>query len=184
MAVNTGNSVPAGHSRWSRIAGRTLEAIVLIAVVVLVWSNYMLRKRINTPAFGPAAGIRAFAVGERLTRVPVTQPGRPKHVLDFTARRALVAVVDPSCGTCQSIVAAIAATKPLEPVLFTARESAPELVRRAAPLGLSDRVFALDPSLPPKFQDRFVINPQVFIVDRSKIVRVCDTVQECTDRAR
>ncbi|HEX6095622.1 MAG TPA: hypothetical protein VF432_04795 [Thermoanaerobaculia bacterium] len=172
------------HSRWGKAAARTLEALVLIAVVALVWSNYALRKRLKTPAFGSTAEVRAFAVGERLTRVPVTQPGRPNQVLDFTHRRALVAVVNPSCGTCQSIVEAAASNRSLEPVFFTARESAAELVRRAAPLGLSDRIFALDPSLPRPFQDRFVINPQIFIVDRGKVVRTCDNVPECADRAR
>jgi hypothetical protein len=174
----------AAQSRWGKAAARILEALVLMAVVVLVWSNYTLRRRLKTPAFPPSAEVRAFAVGERLTRVPVTRPDRrAAHVLDFTKRRALVVVVNPSCGTCQSIVEAVASAELLEPVVFTARESAAELARGAAPLGLSDRIFALDPSLPRKFQDRFVINPQVFIVDHGKVVRTCQNVKECTDRA-
>lgn len=166
--------------RWKAIAARGLEVAAIAAICVLVWSNYTLRARVRRAQHAHAeAPLRAFAVGDRLERVQAVRPdGSPQNV-DLRARRTVVAVLNPSCGTCQAALAQLGNTSRIASVVFASRDSEAGLADLAARFGLRERVFSISTAASPQFRERFVINPQIFVVDRGKVVRTCDSVAEC-----
>ena len=170
----------AERTRWKAIAARVLEVAVVVAIGALIWSNYTLRARVlRAQSARPAEALRAFAVGERFDRVPVVRPDGSAQTLDLTSGRTLVAVLNPSCGSCQTSLAQLGAGSPLSSIVFAAKDSPPGLPEAAAKAGLGDRVYTISSAASPQFRERFVVNPQIFVVDRGKVVRICDSVAEC-----
>ncbi len=172
------------QTQWKRIATFGLEGAVILAVGVLVWSNYSLRAQVRrAQTVRPAAAMRAFAVGERLDRVPVVRADGSAQTLDLTSGRMVVAVLNPSCGTCQTTLAQLGAALSVPSLIFASRDADAGLSAVAAKFGLRDRAYTVSGSVSPQFRERFVINPQIFVIDRGKIVRTCDSVAECADGA-
>ena len=170
----------AEQPRWKTIAGRALEVAVVIAIGGLIWSNYTLRARGARAQSARPATLQAFAVGERFDRIPVVRADGSAQTLDLTAGRTLVAVLNPSCGSCQTSLAQLGAISPLPSIVFAAKDSPPGLPEAAAKAGLRDRVYTVATAASPQFRERFVVNPQIFVVDRGKVVRTCASVAECS----
>lgn len=71
------------------------------------------------------------------------------------------------------------ARPPESAIIFASRDSGPGMPEAAARFGLRERVFTISSAATPQFRGRFAVNPQIFVVDRGKVVRTCDSVAEC-----
>jgi hypothetical protein len=161
-------------SKRQRVIVRVLEIAVLAAVGVLAWSNYTLRTR---PQHSHPTEV-PFYVGDRLGHVPVVNAHGVPRDLDFSSGRTLVAILNPSCSTCVTALTEISRNRGVPAVILGSQRSQglPALTAR---FQLADRTFTIAGSINPKLRDRFVVNPQLFIVDEGKVVRICHSVAEC-----
>ena len=154
-----------------RLLRPILEGAVVIVFALLIWNNYTLRQqqRIMAKALGQGRG---FVPKDSIGEVNTTDlSGRPAQ-LHLGQGRHMVAVVDPRCDSCRELVATLRPSPGL--VVFSI--APPELARpMAAPAGLT----AMTHSLRQPIARPWLTYPQLFVVDRGKVVRTCLTVAEC-----
>ena len=154
-----------------RLLRPILEGAVVVVFVLLIWNNYTLRQQQRIMAKAMSHG-RGFAPQDSIGDVATVElSGRPAQ-LHLGQGRHVVAVVDPRCDSCRELVATLRPS----PDLVVMTLAPPELARpMAAQAGLT----AMTHSLRQPLARPWLVYPQVFVVDRGKVVRTCLTVAEC-----
>jgi hypothetical protein len=152
----------------SRLSLRVvLEWAVVVVFALLIWNNYTLRRQqVRAAAATPR---QAFAARDVFRALPVVDTTGRESVLELAHGRAVVAIVDPRCESCRELIAQLRGTRAhvisLAPMAETRKMNVPAYVARAP--------------LPPEVERQLQIYPQLFVVDRGKVVRTCATVAEC-----
>jgi len=157
---------------WSRIAIHALELVVIVVFGFLIRDNAVLRRQVRAAAASSAA--RAFVPGDSLKTVPALDVGGGPVTIDFMRSRSIVAIVDPRCASCETLVASLPGTPDLR-VLSVAQVA--ETRTMAAKLGIAGNTSSVP------FADTIArqlrIYPQLIVVDHGKVVRTCATIAEC-----
>ncbi|HEU4889192.1 MAG TPA: hypothetical protein VFV49_15000 [Thermoanaerobaculia bacterium] len=152
-----------------------LEAAVIVVFLLLIWNNYTLRRQQPAGAQG-ASPARGFIPKDLLETIPtVALDGKP-GTLDLRQSRSVVAIVDPRCESCKELIATLRPQPGLH-VLSVAPLA--ETRTMAAQSNLTAVTRILGEPLPDRIGAQFHVYPQVFVVDRGKVVRTCATVGEC-----
>jgi hypothetical protein len=99
-----------------------------------------------------------------------------RGTLDLRQTRSVVAIVDPRCESCKEIIATLRPQPDLH-VLSVAPFG--ETRTMATQAGLAEVTRTLGEPLPASVAAQLHVYPQVFVVDRGKVVRTCATVAEC-----
>jgi len=150
-----------------------LEVAVVVVFVLLIWNNFTLRRQ-QTRAAAAVKIARGFAVHEQLGAIPATTLDGKRGDLDLRNARGIVAIVNPSCDSCRELVAS-ARNAPDVHVLSAA--SLAETRALAKDLGPNTRVVA--PNVGGELGARLKVYPQLFVIDRGRIVRTCAQIAEC-----
>jgi hypothetical protein len=170
---------------------RLLEATVVVAIAVLIWSNLSLRR--DNTALRRAlqqsrmmASSTVFHPGERFDYGGLIAPnGKVMTPEQAPHGRQLVLVVDPTCGSCEEAAGEIASRRrsmKVPPVIVSIGNAADTdaFTKRLALPGL---VFRTPESLAPQVRTKFAKAPQVFLVTGGIVSTVCGSVGECIARA-
>jgi hypothetical protein len=153
-----------------------LEAAVVVVFVLLIWNNYTLRRQQARSAAGAAAPARGFVPKDVIETIPTVALDGTRGTLDLRPSRSVVAVVDPRCESCKELIATL---RP-QPDLHVLSVAPPAETRAMAEqAGLTAVTRTLGEPLPAKAAAQLRNYPQVFVVDRGKVVRTCATVAEC-----
>lgn len=151
-----------------------LEAAVVVVFVLLIWNNYTLRRQPRIAASpGPSRG---FVPKDFLESIPTIAMDGTRGTLDLRGSRAVVAVVDPRCDSCRELVASFRPEPNLHVLSVAPLEETRNMVAKA---GLSPVTRALGEPLPARIETQLRVYPQLFVVDRGKVVRTCATISEC-----
>ena len=149
-----------------------LEVAVVVVFVLLVWNNFTLRRQ-QSRAAAAAKAVRGFAVREQIGAIPaMTLDGR-KSDLDLRATRGIVAIVNPGCESCRELVASARGVSGVHVLSAASMEESRAL---AKDLGPNARVIT---PIGGALGARLQVYPQVFVIDRGEIVRVCKDIPEC-----
>ena len=144
-----------------------LESAVVVVFALLIWNNYTLRRQQVRAA--AAASRQAFVPRDVFRTLPIIDPAGKAGVLDLTNGRSVVAIVDPRCESCRELIAQVGGTGAhvisLAPLAETRKRNVPAYVARAP--------------LPREVERQLQIYPQLFVVDRGKVVRTCANLAEC-----
>ena len=151
--------------RWLRV---TVEIIVVVLFVLLLYQNWTLKHPATVPRPG---GAERFGAGDIFPKIPVVDRlGRPS-TLGFRAGRTLLLIADPGCPACETQLRALA---PDAVILSTANFA----TTRSSPLSsFPGMVYSLA-EIPPDVRFRRV--PQVVIVEAQRIIRTCADTKSCT----
>ncbi|MCU1230638.1 MAG: hypothetical protein JWO97_3522 [Acidobacteria bacterium] len=169
---------------------RLLELAVVVAMVLLIWSNVMLRRenaglRIALEQSRRMASSRVFHPGERFEFGGLVSPNGTVMTPSQAPRgRQLVLVVDPNCGTCEEAAGELRAlplSKAVPPVIVSTGNEA-ETAAFAKRLDVAGLVFRTPESLAPEVRTKYSKTPQVFLVNGGMITTVCGSVGECATR--
>ena len=150
-----------------------LEVAVVVVFVFLIWNNYTLRRQQNRSA-AAVKSARGFAVREQVGAIPAMTLDGKQRDLDLRASRGIVAIVNPSCESCRELVAS---TRGVPDVHVLSVASAEET--RAMAKDLSPNTRVLPKGLGGELGQRLQIYPQLFVIDRGEIVRICKDIREC-----
>jgi hypothetical protein len=152
-----------------------LEIAVVVVFALLIWNNYTLRRQQAAAAAGPPPA-RGFVPKDFIASVPTIALDGTRGTLDLRQSRSVVALVDPRCESCKELIATLRPQPNLH-VLSVAPLA--ETRTMATQSGLTAVTRILGEPLPARTAAQFHIYPQVFVVDRGKIVRTCATLAEC-----
>lgn len=155
-----------------RVGRHLLEAAVVVVFVLLIRSNYALRRQQAMAAAALHHG-RAFNTHDVVNEIRTIElSGQPDRI-DLRGGRHLIAVVDPRCDSCRSVLQTL---PPPPPGLVIISVAPADLSRTmAAEFNLAAVTHALRQPAPSEW----LVYPQLFIVDRGEVVRTCLTVAEC-----
>lgn len=152
-----------------------LEAAVVVVFVLLIWNNYTLRRQQTrgTPETTPKRG---FVPKDSIESIPtIALDGKP-GTLDLRQSRSVIAVVDPRCESCKELIATL---RPQPNLHVLSVAPLPETRTMATQSGLTAITRSLGEHPPTRTGTQFHVYPQVFVVDRGKVVRTCATIDEC-----
>lgn len=155
----------------ARLARTLLEAAVVLVFVLLVWSNYTLRRQ-QTRAAAAVRNEHAFVTGERIGVIPTLALDGTRRDLDLRTTRAVVAIVDPRCDSCRALLADVRGMPDVRVISV-----APLHETRAG--DVPPTTLVLPPPLPAGLASRFGVFPQLLVIDRGAVVRTCANVAEC-----
>jgi len=147
---------------------------VVVIFALLVWNNYTLRRE-RAGVAAAAKSARALAVNDHVGSLPIIELTGTRSTLQLD-RRTIVAVVDPRCGSCQHLLNGIRAGSGVR-VLSMAPLA--ETIAMAQGNGLSDVTYVLQNSDAARIDPRLQIYPQLFVVERGRVVRTCVSIAEC-----
>jgi hypothetical protein len=153
-----------------------LEGAVVVLFLLLIGSNYTLRRQAHAAAI--TVSEHGFVARDVFPpAIPVVDlQGKPR-TLDLRTARTTVAIVDPRCESCRELVATLRDASNVRVLSVAPLE---ETRRMAGQSGLAGATFTLGISpLPKRFASKLQIYPQLFIVDGGKVVRSCATLAEC-----
>jgi hypothetical protein len=156
-----------------RIAVAAAVLIQLVALVLVVRQNAKLRRQIGART----ASLNRLAPGDRVGRLPlITLTGQQKPA-DFTKGRRILAIVDPTCGSCVRTMNEVHAD-PTATVVSVATAAVTTPIAEKA--GIASMTYTLDHAkLPPAMAQRLRYFPQVVLIDRGIVMRTCKSVAEC-----
>lgn len=152
-----------------------LEAAVVVVFLLLVWNNYTLRRKMQAVA-RPSVREHAFVARDSIESIPTIDLAGKPGTLDLRSGRNLIAIVDPRCDSCRELVTTLHVVPGLR---VLSQAPADETRAMAEKAGLTAVTSALGQPLPKPLEAQLRIYPQLFIVDRGKVVRTCATFAEC-----
>jgi hypothetical protein len=171
---------------------RILEIAVVVAVVVLIWSNVMLRRenaglRIAVEQSRRMASSRVFHPGERFEFGGLVAPNGTVMTPSQAPRgRQLVLVVDPNCSVCEEAAEELrkAPLSKAVPPVIVSTGNASETAAFEKRLNVAGLVFRTPESLAPEVRTKYSKTPQVFLVNGGMVTTVCGSVGECAARVQ
>ncbi len=152
-----------------------LEAAVVVVFLLLIWNNYTLRRQQTGAAAGPPPA-RGFVPKDFISTIPTIALDGTRTTLDLRQSRSVVALVDPRCESCKELIATL---RPRPGLHVLSIAPLPETRAMATKAGLTASTRVLGEPPPARNAAQFLIYPQLFIVDRGKVVRTCATIGEC-----
>ena len=165
---------PADRSR-ARFLRPLLEGAVVVLFLLLIWNNYTLRRQARAAAI--TVSEHGFTARDVFPpAVPVIDVGGKAQTLDLRTARTTVAIVDPRCDSCRELVRTLRGASAVRVLSVAPLDETRRLAQQSR---LVQATFALGQSLPRRFDSKLRIYPQLFIVDRGKVVRSCATLAEC-----
>ena len=159
----------------SRNLRMVLEVAVVAVFLLLIWNNYTLR-RDQARLIAATPPVRGFVPKDVLPAIPTLALDGTRGTLDLGQTRATVAIVDPRCESCKELIATLSPRPDLQ-VLSVA--PLPETRAMATQSGLTAVTRLLGEPLPGSVGSQLRVYPQIFVVDRGRVVRTCATAAEC-----
>ena len=153
-----------------------LEAAVVVVFLLLIWNNYTLRRQQSGAAATRPATHRGFVPRDMLAQVPVTGLDGTRGTLDLQHRRGVVAIVDPRCDSCRELIATMRGASGVSVISLAPAEPTRAMAQEA---GLLASTHLLAGPLPEAVEAQMHIYPQLFVVDRGRVMRTCATLAEC-----
>lgn len=153
------------------IAAMQIAAIAVLAL--LVWQNYQLRRLVRARV----ASAGQFFVGDRVPTIPVHDLAGRQKLIDLRPGRSTVVIVEPTCGSCEKTMqdarnvpsVTLISLAPTEPTQAAAEKA-----------GITGNIYTTaGVKLPARIARKAIKYPQIILVDRGTVVRVCATVNEC-----
>jgi hypothetical protein len=165
----------AGEPRTRALTIRgVLEAAVVVVFALLIWNSFTLRRQWSHAA-AAAKSARAFAVHDSIDNVPIVRLTGTQDTLHFGGR-TIVAIVDPRCESCRELLRGIHGDSGVQ-VLSVA--PLPETNAMARTTGLTAVTYKLKDPAAGTADLRLQIYPQLFVVERGRVVRTCASITEC-----
>jgi hypothetical protein len=171
---------------------RIVEAAVVVAFGILIWSNLALRRenvalRRVLEQSRMMASSTIFHPGERFDYAGLIAPnGLVMTPAQAPRGRQLVLVVDPTCGSCDEAAGEIRRRRrsmTVPPVIVSTGNAA-DTAAFTKRLDLPGLVFRTPDALAAQVRTKFAKAPQVFLVTQGTVTTVCDSVDECIARVR
>lgn len=151
----------------SSLPRRAGEVLLILVVVVVLVNNVTLRRQLAVREQMPSA--TAFRPGERFDPIGVADARGEKSRFPHTKDRRVVAIVDPTCRSCEKNVRT---ATPGDVILSVAPASLlPSLQQRTRAT-----VFALADASRDR---RFGPVPQVLLIEGDRVLRTCAEVNDC-----
>jgi hypothetical protein len=166
---------PTDKPRSAILFRGVLEAAVVVVFALLVWNNHTLRRQ-QTRSAAAVKSARSFAVHDSVAAIPVTDLNGAVSMLPLD-RRTIVAIVDPRCESCRTLLARIRRDSGVQ-VLSVAPLAETRAMAEAT--GLITVTHALGNPAPAGNDPRLQIYPQLFVVENGQVVRTCASIDECT----
>jgi hypothetical protein len=151
-----------------------LELAVVVVFALLIWNNYSLRRQ-QARSAAAVKSARAFAVHDSIDSLPVVEWNGSQRRLQLD-RRTIVAIVDPGCDSCRHLLAELRPESGAQ-VFSVASLAATRAMAEAR--GITAVTHVLGDSGVGPLDPRLHIYPQLFVVDRGKVVRTCASIDEC-----
>jgi hypothetical protein len=152
-----------------------LEVGVAVVFLLLIWHNYTLRRHLARAAAASRTA-RGFVPNDTLAGVPTFDLNGNPGSLDLGKTRTTLAIVDPRCDSCRELLAQL---PPGGGVRIVSVAPVAETAALAKEARIETITHALGKPLPAALEAKFHINPQVFVVDRGRVVRTCVNFAEC-----
>lgn len=153
----------------TRVLRPLLEGAVVVMFLLLIWSNYTLRRQARAAAI-PTVSQHGFVPRDFVASIPVIDLQGHPSTLDLRNGRTIIAIVDPRCDSCRELVASMHGDSEVRVISM-------------APAGesktLGPQTLMLGKSLPQRLESKLQIYPQLFVVERGKVVRSCSSMAEC-----
>ena len=157
----------AEPNAWRR-AALVLEIAVVAALLVLVWQNTQLRRKVGLAMRSAAP---RFHAGDSLPGLQVIDLTGKPQTLRFREGRVVVALVDPGCGSCQAVIQSLRSVPTARIISVTDLAGTQPLLRG------TPNAYVSDPRDP--LRRHFGKVPQIFVVEQEKVMRTCATAPEC-----
>jgi hypothetical protein len=151
-----------------------LEVAVAVVFLLLIWHNYTLRRQLARAAAASRTA-RGFVPNDTLASVPTLDRNGNPGSLDLENTRTTLAIVDPRCDSCRELLRQL----PPSGVQIVSVAPVAETAALAKEVKAEAITHALGRPLPSALEAKFHINPQVFVVDRGRVVRTCVNFAEC-----
>jgi hypothetical protein len=162
---------------------RFLEAAIVLAFVFLIVSNLRLRaevKNLRREQTLVASSLQSFQAGDEFDAGKLV-PCRGCATAPYPAGPKMVIIVNPSCESCEEAVhdlELILPTLRMPPVVVsTVGDPATSEFARKHHFGRFTYLIA-----PKADRKRFLTAPQVFLVNDSKVIARCRSVNQCLPR--
>jgi hypothetical protein len=160
----------------ARVLRPLLEGAVVVVFMLLVWSNFTLRRQARAAAI-PTVSQHGFVPRDALRTIPIVDVNGKPGTLDLQRGRTIVAIVDPRCESCRALVDSMRGSASGIRILSMAPLA--ETREMAQKTGLTPAIAMLGQPIPRRLESQLQIYPQLFIVDSGKVVRSCATLEEC-----
>ena len=152
---------------WRRVA-LVLEVAVVAAFLFLIWQNVQLRRKVQVAMRSAAP---RFHAGDSLPALQVIDLTGKPQTLRFQEGRVVVALVDPSCGSCEAVIRTLRSVPTARIISVADLPGTEPLLRGTA------NAYVSDPRDP--LRRHFGKVPQIFVVEQEKVIRTCATAREC-----
>jgi hypothetical protein len=159
----------------TRVLRPLLEAAVVVVFLLLIWSNFTLRRQARAAAI-PTISQHGFVPRDFIRTIPVLDVNGNAGTLDLQRGRTIVAIVDPRCDSCRELVVSMRGTPGIRVLSMAPREETRKMAEQS---GLTAVTSMLGKPLPTRLESQLQIYPQLFVVDGGKVVRSCATLAEC-----
>ena len=161
---------------------RSLRIVLEVAFVglflLLIWNNFALRRQ-QARVAAAVSPARGFMVKDYVETIPtVDLNGRPGS-LDLRGQRTIVAVIDPRCESCRELIASLRGARGVRVLSVAPPAVTRPLAERS---GLAAVTSVVGQPLPKGNERQLQFFPQLFVVDRGKVVRTCASVGECVSQ--
>lgn len=153
----------------TRVLRPLLEGAVVVMFLLLIWSNYTLRRQARAAAI-PTVSQHGFVPRDYVESIPVIDLQGQTSTLDLRNGRTTIAIVDPRCDSCRELVASMHGDAEVRVISMS-----PAVESKT----LGPQTLMLGKSLPQRLESKLQIYPQLFVVERGKVVRSCASMAEC-----
>ena len=155
------------------VAVAAIQVAALAVLVVVVWQNYRLRRVLSARA----AFAGQFFVGDVLPTIPVYDLAGRRKMIDLRPGRNTLAIIQPTCDSCAKTIQDARNTPSITVISLAPANLTEAAVEKA---GISANIYTTaGVKLPPKIARKVLKYPQIMLVDRGTVVRICATVSEC-----
>ncbi len=173
IAIGNATEREGSFREAGRAALRILELGAIVVFCLLVWKNAELRRQLTSATGGQS---RVLTAGQRLDGLQITDLNGQRRDFKPEAERSLVIVVDPGCGSCDRVLAAVPPT--VQPYVLSIGK-ADATKKMAERYKLLSSTFLVQPPLPATLDRAFRSSPQIVAVQRGSVMRTCATLLEC-----
>jgi hypothetical protein len=150
-----------------------LQLAALIILLLVVRQNAKLRRQIGARI----ASCDRLAAGDRIGRLPLTTLTGQQKPVDFTKGRRVLAIVDPTCGSCIRTMNEVRADPAATVVSVATAEATTPIAEKA---GIASMTHTLaSANLPAAMAQKLRYFPQIVLIDRGVVMRTCKSVAEC-----
>lgn len=155
------------------VAIAAVQVAAVVVFVLVVWQHYRLRRVVSARV----ASAGQFFVGDLLPTIPVYDLTGRQKMIDLRSGRSTIAIIEPGCDSCEKTIQDVRNAPSITVISLAPTKPTQAAAEKA---GITGNIYTTSGvKLPEKIARKVLKYPQIMLVDRGTVVRICATINEC-----